>query len=89
MHIRNAKGNKDRFLPLPDATLAMLCRFWASHRNPVLLFPNRAGWLSGARNADTPLDRAGVAHTLRLAAAEIGLKKRSPPIACATLTPPT
>ena len=72
VHVRCAKGNKDRFVPLPEATLVMLRRFWASHRNPVLLFPNRAG----------------VAHTLRLAAAEIGLKKRSRPTACATLTRP-
>ena len=86
VHIRNAKGNKDRFVPLPDVTLAMLRRFWASHRHPALLFPNRAGGRSGARYANTPLDRAGGAHTLRLAAAAIGLKKRSPPTA--TLTPP-
>ena len=89
VHIRNAKGNKDRFVPLPEATLAMLRRFWASHRNPVLLFPNRAGGLSGARHAATPLDRAGIAHTLRLAAAEIGLKKRSRPTAFVTLMRPT
>ena len=88
VHVRCAKGNKDRFVPLPEATLVMLRRFWASHRNPVLLFPNRAGGRSGARHAVTPLDRAGVAHTLRLAAAEIGLKKRSRPTACGTLTRP-
>ena len=88
VHIRNAKGNKDRFVPLPATTLAMLRRFWASHRNPVLLFPNRASGRSGARHATTPLNRAGIAHTLHLAAAEIGLKKRSRLIACATPTPP-
>ncbi len=87
VHIRNAKGNKDRFVPLPEATLVMLRRFWASHRNPVLLFPNQAGGLSDARHAITPLDRAGIAHTLRLAAAEIGLKKRSRPTVYAMRTP--
>jgi len=28
IHIRNAKGNKDRLVPLPDVTLQMLRRFW-------------------------------------------------------------
>ncbi len=37
VHIRDAKGNKDRLVPLPQATLAVLRRFWRVHRNPVLL----------------------------------------------------
>jgi len=28
VHIRDAKGNKDRLVPLPAATLECLCRFW-------------------------------------------------------------
>ncbi|MHB1660049.1 MAG: tyrosine-type recombinase/integrase, partial [Acidithiobacillus sp.] len=41
VHIRDAKGNRDRFVPLPQATHQILRRFWQVHRNPVLLFPNR------------------------------------------------
>ena len=41
VHIRNAKGNRDRLVPLPRATLNLLREFWQVHRNPVLLFPNR------------------------------------------------
>ncbi|MBT0964287.1 tyrosine-type recombinase/integrase, partial [Denitromonas iodatirespirans] len=41
VHIRDAKGNKDRLVPLPRATLAVLRRFWQTHRHPELLFPNR------------------------------------------------
>lgn len=37
VHIRDAKGNKDRFVPLPDMTHKVLRRFWSVHRNPVLL----------------------------------------------------
>lgn len=33
VHIRDAKGNKDRFVPLPAATLAVLRRFWQTHRH--------------------------------------------------------
>jgi len=88
VHIRNAKGNKDRFVPLPDVTLQLLRDFWSVHRNPVLLFPNRKGGLKGSRTAITPLDRGGVQKTLRLVADACGLKKRSPLIAFATAMQP-
>lgn len=39
VHVRDAKGNKDRRVPLPQATHPHLRRFWRVHRNPVLLFP--------------------------------------------------
>jgi integrase/recombinase XerD len=89
VHIRDAKGNKDRLVPLPQATLDLLRRFWQVHRNPVLLFPNRQGGLKGAAGATTPLDRGGVQTTLHKVVAACGLKKRSHPIACATAMPRT
>ena len=88
VHIRDANGNKDRLVPLPPATLALLRRFWSVHRNPVLLFPNRHGGLAAAREATTPLDRSGVQAALRLVAAQCGLKKRFRRTACATAMPP-
>ena len=89
VHIRDAKGNKDRFVPLPQATHQLLRRFWRVHRNPVLLFPNRHGGLNGAAAATTPLDRGGVQKTLHQVIKACGLKKRSPPTACATAMQPT
>ncbi len=47
VHIRDSKGNRDRLVPLPEATLGVLRRFWQTHRNPELLFPNRQGGLKG------------------------------------------
>lgn len=88
VHIRDAKGHKDRFVPLPAATLDLLRRFWQVHRNPVLLFPNRHGGLKAAHRATRPLDRGGVQTTLRQVVADCGIKKRLPPIACATVMPP-
>jgi site-specific recombinase XerD len=87
VHIRDSKGNKDRLVPLPKATLTLLRRFWQLHRNPVLLFPNRHGGLKGAGCAQTPLDRGGVQVTLRKVAQHCGLKKRSVPIAFVTAMP--
>ena len=76
VHIRDAKGNKDRLVPLPTATLRVLRRFWQLHRHPTLLFPNRHGGLKAAARATTPLDRGGVQLTLRKVADQCGLKKR-------------
>ncbi len=81
VHIRDAKGNKDRIVPLPIATHELLRNFWRTHRNPVLLFPNRIGGRLGAASAKTPLDRGGVQTTLHQVVLACGLKKRSPRIA--------
>lgn len=89
VHIRDAKGNKDRFVPLPQTTYLLLRRFWKTHRNPTLLFPNRQGGLTGAANAKTPLDRGGVQTALRQVTLSCRLKKRSPPTVFATAMPPT
>jgi integrase/recombinase XerD len=87
VHIRDSKGNRDRFVPLPDATLDALRRFWQLHRHPELLFLNRQGGLKAARRASSPLDRGGVQITLRQVALDCGLKKRSRRTACAIAMP--
>ena len=87
VHIRNAKGNKDRLVPLPQVTLDLLRRFWRTHRNPILLFPNRHGGLKGACNAKTPLDRGGIQITLGKVALASGVKKRSRRTVCAIALP--
>jgi site-specific recombinase XerD len=89
VHVRDSKGNRDRLVPLPTATLSVLRRFWQTHRNPELLFPNRLGGLAGAHAARTPLDRGGVQKTLRQVSLDCGLKKRSPRTACVTAMQPT
>ncbi len=89
VQIRDAKGNRDRFVPLPAATLTALRQFWQLHRHPELLFPNRHGGLKAARCAKSPLDRGGVQTTLRRVAQGMGLKKRSPRTACGIAMQPT
>lgn len=88
VHVRDAKGNRDRFVPLPVATHTLLRRFWATHRNPVLIFPNRHRGLDGAACAATPLDRGGVQTTLHKVIEACGLKKTSPRTACVTAMQP-
>ena len=76
VHIRNAKGNKDRLVPLPVRTLEVLRRFWSVHRHPVLLFPNRKRGLKSAHLVTSPLDRSGIQVAMKTVVEEIGLKKR-------------
>jgi site-specific recombinase XerD len=84
VHIRDAKGNRDRLVPLPAQTLSVLREFWKVHRNPVLLFPSRQKGLGGASGATTHMDRGGVQQALRQVTMQIGLKKELRRIACAT-----
>lgn len=84
VHVRDAKGNRDRLVPLPARTLEVLRGFWAVHRNPVLLFPSRQKGLKGACYATTHMDRGGVQQALHQVATDIGLKKELRHIACAT-----
>ena len=87
VHIRNAKGNKDRLVPLPDATLTQLREFWRLHRHPKLLFPNRRGGLKAAATANSPLNPGGVQKTLKQVVDDCGIKKRSRPTAFVTAMP--
>lgn len=87
VHVRDAKGRKDRFVPLPTATLSVLRRFWRVHRHPVLLFPSRQGGAGRAAHASSHLDRGGVQRALHKVTAACGLKKTSPRTAFVTATP--
>jgi len=89
VHIRNAKGNKDRLVPLPLNTLRVLRRFWSVHKHPVFLFPNRKRGLKSAYLVDSPLDPSGIQVTMKAVVEEIGLKKRSLVIPYAIVMPRT
>jgi site-specific recombinase XerD len=39
IHVRQGKGAKDRYVPLPERTLQLLRQYWQTHRHPVLIFP--------------------------------------------------
>ena len=79
VHIRNAKGNRDRLVPLPQATHQLLRRFWSVHRNPVLLFPSRQGGVKAAATATTPMDPGGVQTTLHKVIEHLRPKKKITP----------
>jgi integrase/recombinase XerD len=87
VHVRDAKGNKDRLVPLPEATHKVLRNFWLAHRNPTLLFPSRQGGFKSACKATTHLDPGGVQSALHQVVQACGLKKRSHRIRFGTATP--
>jgi len=88
VHIRHAKGNKDRFVPLPNTTLQLLRCFWSLHRHPQFLFPSRKRGLKKAHLATIPMDRGGVQLAMTTVVRDINLKKRFPVTACGTVMRP-
>lgn len=89
VHVRNAKGNKDRLVPLPLNTLQVLRQFWSVHRHPVFLFPSRKRGLKSAHLTDVPLDRSGIQVCMKAVVKDMGLKKTFPVIPFDTAMPPT
>jgi integrase len=75
LHIRGGKGNKDRYVPLPQRTLALLRELWKTHRHPRLLFPAKGHSGQGAATATAPMDRSTLQRAFRLALAASGVKK--------------
>lgn len=82
VHIRQAKGNKDRYAPLPPAMVAELRGWWRTHRHPRWVFPGVGrGWRDGAdgtspaklASAAEPMGVGSIQHCVRLAVAEAGL----------------
>lgn len=87
IHIRDAKGGKDRSVPVAPALVATLRRFWRRHRHPRWLFPGlRHDWKTAktplperARAATGPMSASAVQGAFRLALAASGLRKEATP----------
>lgn len=82
VHIRDAKGNKDRLVPLPTNTLNVLRRFWKVHRHSLFIFPSRKRGLRNAHLTDIHLDRNGAQTAMKKVVAELRFNKN---ISCHTL----
>ncbi len=75
VHIRGGKGNKDRYVPLPQRTLQLLRDQWKSHRHPRLLFPAKGHSGQGAPTATEPMCRTTLQRAFRLALEASGVQK--------------
>lgn len=75
VHIHRGKGAKDRYVPLPSKTLAMLREYWATHHNRLWLFPATGRDGQQGATATKPMAKASVQGAMRRVVQEIGLKK--------------
>ncbi len=77
VRLQGAKGQKDRYVPLPTRTLEQLRSYWQRHRHPDWLFPRQKAGLSetmcssGVQRAfraalkASGVEKAATVHTLR------------------------
>ena len=77
LHIRAGKGNRDRYVPLPQRTLLLLREVWKTHRHPAFLFPAKGHSGLGAATATAPMSCSTLQGAFRLALAASGIKKRA------------
>jgi len=76
VHIHRGKGAKDRYLPLPTSTLALLRSYWSTHRNPKLLFPAIGRNKKAAPTADKTMNGSTVQGCMQRVVERLGFKKR-------------
>lgn len=85
LHIRNAKGGKDRYVPLAAALLEELRGWWRTHRNPKLIFPAPVSAQPGVvvphpmSQTLVPMSAASVQQVFRLAQQTSGVHPRATP----------
>jgi site-specific recombinase XerD len=78
LHI-HGKGRKDRYVPLPQATLELLREHWCTHRSPLWLFPavTRHGTQYSVEHNAGPITRSSLQSAFRRALKRSGLHKRA------------
>ena len=75
VHVRAGKGKKDRYVPLPQATLDILRKHWLTHRHPYFLFPAPGRGENLSAKALRPMPLQSVQNVLRLVVRETGIQK--------------
>lgn len=77
VHIRNGKGNKDRYILLPKQTLKIIKDFYETHRNPVWIFPAPGRERSTNMTvSDIPIPISSIQIAFRKARISSGIQKK-------------
>jgi len=58
LRVRDGKGAKERYVPLPESTYLLLREYSKTHRNPRLVFPALGRRHDGGRTAQQPMARS-------------------------------
>ena len=77
VHVRQGKGAKDRYVPLPHSTLEMLRQYWSTHRHPEWLFPSPTRAAVSPATAPKPMCPSGVQRCFKAALEESGIQKEA------------
>ena len=79
VHVHRGKGAKDRCVPLPSSTLAVLREYWKTHRHPRLLFPadgrNHTLAKHGVSQATNPMSETAVQGAMKKIVKKLKLGK--------------
>ena len=75
VHVHRGKGAKDRYVPLPAETLALLRTSWKTHRHTTWLFPATGRDQQQSPTATSPMSRSSVQGAFRTAKHRAGLTK--------------
>ena len=75
VHVHLGKGAKDRYVPLPTTTLAILRQHWKTHRHPIFLFPPARWDRRRAEVPSNPMTRDSAQAAMRSVVRQLGLQK--------------
>jgi integrase/recombinase XerD len=73
LHVRNAKGGKDRFVPMSPTMVAELRQFWSTHKNRTFLFPSPGPyWADRGLSLSQKMHRA--THSMSVSSVQTAFK---------------
>ena len=77
VHVRQGKGGRDRYVPLPVSTAQLLQQWGNRHRHPVWLFPASTAAGVPPATANAPMCVSSVQRAFQSALAERGVSKKA------------
>jgi len=79
VRIVKSKGKRTREVPLPQFTLDMLRKYWATHRNPNFIFPAVGQNMKGAPTANRHMLLSSIQDVLRKVCHDLKLMQKITP----------